>query len=83
MPDAAELKELEKNRRLSLLHMRRGAIILGCTGLALFVLQQFISIRLWIPFVILAILSLTVLGDAINYFRCDRRLRKLQQDKVG
>ncbi len=70
--------ELQKNRRLCLQHLRRGAVIFGATAIALLVVQQFISIRLWIPFIIPGVLSFTIIGDAINYFYCDRQIRKMQ-----
>jgi len=82
MTDEAKLKELQKNGRLCLLHMRRGSIIFGLTGIGLLVVQRFVGIRLWIPFIILGVLSFTVLGDVINYFYCKRQIRKMQQSKV-
>jgi intracellular septation protein A len=83
MADEAKLKELQKNRRLSLQHLRRGALIFGVTAVTLIVVQQFVSIQLWIPFIILGILSLTVIGDAINYFYCGRQIRKMQHDNAA
>ena len=81
MADEAKLKDLQKNRRVSLQHLRRGAVIFGVTAIILLILQQFISIRLWIPFIILGILSFTVIGDAINYFYCGRQIRRMRQPK--
>ena len=80
MADEVKLKEMQKNRRLSLQHLRRGAILFGVTGVALLVVQQFISMRLWIPFIVLGILSLTVIGDLISYIYCGRQIRKMQHD---
>ena len=80
MVDEAKLQELQKNRRLSLQHLRRGAVIFGVTALGLLVVQQFISIRLWIPFIILGVLSFTVIGDAITYYSCGRQIRRMQRD---
>ena len=80
MPEDAKLKELQKNRRLSLLHMRRGGIIFGVTAAVLLALQYFIDIRLWIPFVILGVLSFTVVGDVISYFYCSRRIRRMERN---
>ena len=79
MAHEAKLKEFEKNRRLSLQHLRRGVVIFGLTAVALVVVQQFLSLRLWIPFIILGVLSFTVIGDAINYVYCGRQIRKMQQ----
>jgi intracellular septation protein A len=83
MADEAKLKELQKNRQLSLRHLRRGTLIFGITAVALLVIQQLISIQLWIPFIILGVLSFTVIGDAINYFYCTRRIRKMQHDHAA
>ena len=80
MLDKAKLKELQKNRRLSLQHLRQGALIFGLTAVALLITQQFISMRLWIPFIILGVLSFAVIGDAINYFYCGRQIRKMQDE---
>ncbi len=80
MPDEAKLKELRKNQQLALQHLRRGALIFGVTAVALLVAQQFISVRLWIPFVVLGVLSFTVIGDAIKYFYCGRQIRKMQHE---
>jgi hypothetical protein len=80
MTQEAKLQELQKNRRLSLQHFRRGAIIFGVTAVALLVVQLFVKMRLWLPFTILGILSLTVIGDAFNYFYCGRQIRKMQHD---
>jgi hypothetical protein len=83
MDQEAELKVLQKNRRLCLQNLRRGLITFGITGVALLVLQQFVNMRLWLPFIILGILSFTVIGDAVNYFYCGRKIRKMQQDTVA
>ena len=78
MVDEAKLKELEKNRRLSLQNLRRGAAIFGVTGVGLLVVQHFIGMRLWIPFIILGVLSFTIVGDAVSYFYCGRQIRRMQ-----
>jgi len=78
MADEAKLKELQKKRGLSLQHLRRGAIIFGVTAVVLLVVQQFVNVRLSIPFIILGFLSFTVIGDAINYFCCDRQIRRMR-----
>ncbi len=83
MADEAKLKELQKNRRLSLQHLRRGVFIFGVTTVTLLIVQQFISIRLWIPFIILGALSFTVIGDAINYIYYGRQIRKMQHDHAA
>ena len=82
MTEDAKLKEMQRNRRLSLQHLRRGAVLFGATGVVLLVVQQLISVGLWIPFIVLGILSLTVIGDAINYIYCGRQIRKRQRDRT-
>ena len=78
MADEAKLKELQEKRGLSLQHLRRGAIIFGVTAVVLLVVQQLVNVRLSIPFIILGFLSFTVIGDAINYFYCDRQIRRMR-----
>ena len=76
-----ELKELQKNQRLSLQHLRRGVIVFGITAVALIVAQYFINVRLWIPFSILGVVSFTLVGDAFNYLFCGRKIRRIQNDR--
>src|SRR5262245_57737994 len=81
MANEPRLKELRKNQQLSLSHLRRGAVIFGLTAVGLIVVQQFVSMRLWIPFIILGVLSFTLVGDAVNYFYCARQIRKMQHEE--
>jgi hypothetical protein len=75
-----KLKELQKSRRLCLQHLRRGLVLFGITAVVLIVVQQFITIRLWVPFLILGVLSFTMVGDAVSYYSCGRQIRRLQHD---
>ena len=80
MADDAKLKELQKIRRLCLQNLRRGAFIFGVTAVLLIILQQFISVRLWVPFLILVVLSFTVVNDAVRYYSCGRQMRRMKND---
>lgn len=82
MADDAKLKELKKNQRLCLQHLRWGALIFGITAIILIVVQQFVSLHLWVPFLILGVLLFTVVGDAITYYSCGRQLRKMQHKNL-
>jgi len=66
-PAEAALKEMRKNRRLCLLHLRTAAALFGGTAIALLVLQHFLAIPLWIPFIILGVLCFSIAGDAFHY----------------
>ena len=72
----SELKEILRHQRLSLQNLRRGVIIFGMSAIALVIVQQFIRMRLWIPFTILGVLSFTIVGDAANYLYLGLQLRK-------
>jgi|SoiMethySBSTD1v2_1073268.scaffolds.fasta_scaffold145905_2 hypothetical protein len=79
MPENPKLGELQQNERIILLHIRRGALIFGLTGLGLLLTRFFADVRLWIPFAILGVLSITVLGDVIRYLHCERQMKRMQQ----
>jgi hypothetical protein len=79
MPENTKLQELRKNQRLILLHIRRGALIFAMTAAGLLLAQLFSDIRLWIPFAVLGVLSVTVLGDVVRYLYCARQMKKVQQ----
>ena len=81
MTDEAKVKELAKNRRVSLLNLRRGLVLFGVTAVGLIILQQFVKTLIWLPFVVLGILSFTLIGDAFNYFYCGRQIRKIEEDR--
>jgi intracellular septation protein A len=76
-----KLTELEMNTRIILLHIRRGAFIFCLTALGLLLTQFFADIRLWIPFAILGVLSVTVLGDVIRYLYCVRQMKRMRPDQ--
>jgi hypothetical protein len=80
MPEDVKFQELEQNRRLILLHIRRGALILGLTAAGLLLTQVFSEMSLWIPFVVLGVLSITVLGDVVRYLYCGREIKRLVQE---
>jgi len=78
--DEAELKELQKKRRLCLQHLRRGALLFGSTAIVLVVVQLFLGIHLWMPFATLGVISLTLVGDAIGYYSCGRKIRRMEHE---
>jgi len=55
-------------------------MLFGVTAVVLIVVQQFIIVRLWVPFLILGVLSFTMAGDAVSYYSCWRQIRRLQHD---
>ena len=79
MPESAKLSELQNSGRLILRHIRRGALIFGLTAVGLLLTQIFSDTRAWVPFVVLGVLSITVLGDVIRYVHCERKIKKVQQ----
>ena len=89
MSESAKLSELQKNGQLILRHIRRGALIFGLTAVVLFLTQMFSDTHLWVPFVVLGVLSVTVIGDVIRYIHCGRQIKRAQQqiealgDKTG
>ena len=78
-----EIKELEKNRRLS----RRAIPIhfgfLVVAAVALWVLGRFFTISLWVTIIVLGITAFTLIGDIHNYFYCGRKLRTLKHDNAA
>jgi len=74
-----KLGELQYNGQIVLLHIRRGALVFGLAALSLLLTQLFTDVHLWIPFVILGILSITVLGDVVRYIHCWRQMKRVQQ----
>jgi hypothetical protein len=77
---SSRIQELQEQRRTSVRNLRRSALLFGTTGLVLLALQYFLSIRLWIPFVIWSFLLLSSIGDALRLFRCRRELRSLSHE---
>jgi len=77
-PENPRLGALQNDGRLILAHIRRGALILGLTAVGLLLTQLFAGIRLWIAFLILGVLSITVLGDVVRYIYCGRKMKRLQ-----
>jgi hypothetical protein len=66
MPEAQEIKELHRRRRVSIQNIRRSVIIFGATALVLVVLHCWLSMRLWMPFTVLGIVALSGLGDVFT-----------------
>jgi hypothetical protein len=78
MTDAEKLRELEENRRLSLHYARQGALVFAVTAPLLFIAQQFMIIRFWILLTIVGFILFAVIGNAVNYSRFGRQIRKMQ-----
>ena len=83
MPDEQEIKELHRRRRISVQNMRRSAIIFGVTAFVLLVLQYWLTLRLWMPFTVLAVVALTAVSDVFTYFRCGRQIRRLEHERAA
>ena len=83
MPDEQEIKELHRRRRISVQNMRRSAIILGVTASVLLVLQYWLTMRLWMPFAVLAVVALTAVSDVFTYFRCGQQIRRLEHERAS
>lgn len=83
MDEEAEVKELEKNRRLSARAIPIYACMLVAAGLLLFTLNQFVSIPIWIMILVVGITGLTLVGDIYNYFYCGKRLKRLRKGKAA
>jgi hypothetical protein len=75
MDDAAEI-QLRRQCRISLRNIRRTALLLGIPAVGILVLQHFVSVSLWAPLVVVAVLSLTIIGDLVTYIRSRRKLRR-------
>ncbi len=75
MDDPAPI-EVRRQYRISLRNMRRTALLLGICAVGILVVQYFVSVSLWAPLVIVAVLSLTIVGDLATYIRSRRKLRK-------
>jgi hypothetical protein len=75
MDDPAEI-ELRRRCHISLRNIRRTALLLGIPLVGILVLQHFVSVSLWAPLVVVAVLSLTIIGDLATYIRSRGKLRK-------
>lgn len=75
MDDPAEI-ELRRQCRISLRNIRPTVLLLGIPTVGILVLQYFVSVSLWAPLAVVAVLSLTIIGDLVTYIRSRRKLRK-------
>ena len=80
--NASRIKELQEQCGVCRRNLRRAGLLFGGIGLLLIGLQFFLSVRLWVPFIIWVILLLSSLGDLVRLLRCHRELRKLVSDGV-
>ena len=80
---ASRTQQLQEQCRTSVRNLRRSGLLFGITGVALVTLQFFISIHLWIPFVIWFLLLLSSVGDAVQLVRCRRELRSVLHENAS
>ena len=83
MSTEKEIKELEKNRRLSARAIPVHIGLLVVAAFALWVLGRFFTISLWVTIIVLGITAFTLIGDIYNVFYCDRKLRILKHDHTA
>ena len=76
---AEKLEELTETRRLCLRYLRDGGVAFGVTAPVLLIAQKFVAIRPSILWGIFGIFAFGLIGNAINYFHCNRQIRKMQQ----
>jgi intracellular septation protein A len=78
-----EIIELEKNQRLSARSIPIYACMLVFAAVALWVVNRFVSVSIWITIIVVGLTAFTLLGDIYNYFYCCRKLRRLKRDHVA
>ena len=76
-----EIKELEKNRRLSVRAIPIYTGLLIVAAIILWTLNRLFTISIWVTAIVLGVAAFTLVGDIYNYFYCSRRLRTLKQDR--
>jgi len=74
-----KVEELTETRRLCLRYLRDGGVAFGVTAPVLLIAQKFVAIRPSILWGIFGIFAFGLIGNAINYFHCNRQIRKMQQ----
>lgn len=79
----SRIRELQEQRQVCVRNLRRAAWLFGVTGVALVVAQYFVSVHLWLPFIIWFLLVLSTLGDAVRLVRCRRELRSLSHENAA
>lgn len=80
MDSEGEIKELEKNRRLSGQAIPVYAGLLGISALILWGVGRFVRVPPWVSIIVLGMTAFTLVGDVFNYFYCGWKLRKLRGD---
>jgi len=78
MDSEKEIKELEKNRRLSAKAIPIHVGFVAVAAMVLWLLGRFLTIPFWVIVIVLGLTAFTLLGDIYNYFYCGRRLRRLK-----
>jgi len=75
-----KMKELEKARRQSGRSIPVYACIFLLTASALWLLNKFVNIPIWVVVIVLGLTAFTFVGDVINYLHCDRKLKALRHE---
>ncbi len=75
-----EIKELEKNQRLSARSIPIGACFLVVAILGLWLLGKLFTISVWVHVIVLGLTAFTLIGDIYNYFYCGRKLKAIKQN---
>ena len=76
MIDDAQIKRWKKYRRQSVQHLRVTPFLMIGLLILLGVMRLFLPLPAWTMVIVLAVLSLTILGDCINVARINHKLRK-------
>ena len=79
--DTEEIKELEKNRKLSARAIPVHLGFLSVAAVALWILTRLFSFSIWVTVIVLGMTAFTLIGDIFNYYYCDRKLRSLKHDR--
>lgn len=79
MASEKEIKELEKNQRLSARAIPYHMFFLFASAVTLWTLNKFFTISIWVSAIVIGITAFTFIGDIYNYFYCGRRVRKLKR----
>jgi hypothetical protein len=73
-----QIKELEADRRRSRTAIPIYAGFLVAAIAVLWLISRFTTVSPWIAGIVLGLTAFILLGDIINYYHCDRRLRTLR-----
>ena len=75
-----EMKELQKGCRKSKQAIPIEAAMLVVVFGMLWLLERFLTISLWVKVIVIGMLLYGLVGDILNVYFCNRRLRKLEAE---